>query len=197
VLAVEANVSKMEEVESMFAKLIQKFGKVDILINNAGIRRDIPFPMMSEEEWDLILSINLKGSFNCAQVAQKYMVKQNYGKIISISSPIPPALVGQGQVHYSSAGAGLQGFTKALAIELGKYNINVNCIAPDFIDTDMTRESARRAGMYLDDFKKIVIAQIPLRRLGTPEDVANLALFLASDEASFVTGQVIHIRGGP
>jgi 3-oxoacyl-[acyl-carrier protein] reductase len=152
---------------------------------------------MSQDEWDAIININLKGSFNCAQAAQKYMVKQNYGKIVNISSPVPATLVDRGLVNYSSAGAGVQGLTKALALELGRYNINVNCIAPDLIDTEMTRDSARRIGLYLEDLKKAATAQVALRRLGTVEDVANVALFLASDESSFISGQVIVVKGGP
>lgn len=196
-LAIGADVSNREEVELMFEKAIREFGKVDILVNNAGIRRDILFHKMSEDEWDAVINVNLKGSFHCAQVAQKYMVKQNYGKIVNISSSIPATLVDRGQAHYFSASAGLQGLTKALALELGRYNINVNCIVPDFIDTEMTRESARSIGMYLEDFKRAALAQIPLRRLGTAEDVANVALFLVCDESSFISGQVIHVKGGP
>jgi len=196
-LAVGADVSNREEVEGMFVRAVREFGRVDILVNNAGIRRDILIHKMSRDEWDAIININLKGSFNCAQAAEKYMVKQNYGKIVNISSPVPATLVDRGLVHYSSAGAGVQGLTKALALELGRYNINVNCIAPDLIDTEMTRDSARRIGLYLEDLKKAATAQVALRRLGTVEDVANVALFLASDESSFISGQVIVVKGGP
>ena len=196
-LAVKADVSKAEEVERMFRCAVQQFGRVDILVNNAGIRRDIPFHKMSQEEWDSVIAVQLKGSFNCAQVAQKYMVKQGYGKIVNLSSPIPTSLGEHSQTSYASASAAIQGFTTALALELGRYNINVNCVAPDFIDTEMTRNTARREGMYLDDFKRFAAAQIPLRRIGTPEDVANVVLFLVCDESSFISGQVIYIRGGP
>ncbi|MFC2021811.1 SDR family oxidoreductase, partial [Chloroflexota bacterium] len=129
--------------------------------------------------------------------AQKYMVRQNYGKIVNLSSPVPASLGNRGQTSYASASAAIEGFTKALALELGRYNINVNCVAPDFIDTEMTRNTARREGMYLDDFKRFVLAQIPLRRMGTADDVANVVLFLVCDESSFITGQVICVRGGP
>jgi len=125
------------------------------------------------------------------------MVKQNCGKIVNLSSPVPASLGERGQTSYTSASAAIQGFTKALAAELGPHNINVNCIAPDFIDTEMTRNAARREGMYLDDFRRFAVAQIPLRRMGTAEDIANVALFLVSDEASFISGQVIYVRGGP
>jgi len=196
-LAVKADVSKLEEVKRMFQCAVQQFGRVDILVNNAGIRRDIPFHKMSQEEWDSVIAVQLKGSFNCAQVAQKYMVKQAYGKIVNLSSPIPTSLGERSQTGYASASAAIQGFTTALALELGRYNINVNCVAPDFIDTEMTRAMARREGMYLDDFKRFAAAKIPLRRIGTPEDVANVILFLVCDESSFISGQVIYVRGGP
>ena len=196
-LAVKADVSKAEEVERMFERAVQQFGRVDILVNNAGIRRDIPFHKMSQDEWDSVIAVQLKGSFNCAQVAQKYMVKQGYGKIVNLSSPIPTSLGEHSQTSYASASAAIQGFTTALALELGRYNINVNCVAPDFIDTEMTRNTARREGMYLDDFKRFAAARIPLRRIGTPEDVANVVLFLVCDESSFISGQVIYVRGGP
>ena len=196
-LAVKADVSKLEEVEGMFEHAIQQFNRVDILVNNAGIRRDTPFHKMSQGVWESVITVNLKGSFNCAQVAQKYMVKQGYGKIINMSSPIPASLGERSQTSYTSACAAIQGLTTALAMELGRYNINVNCVAPDFIDTEMTRTMARKEGMYLDDFKRFAISQIPLKRIGTPEDVANVVLFLVCDESSFVSGQVIRVRGGP
>ncbi len=196
-LAIKADVSQWQEVESMFEQVEQRFGGVDILVNNAGIRRDVPFHKMSEKEWDSVIAVQLKGSFNCTRAAQKYMVKQNYGKIVNLSSPVPASLGNRGQTSYASASAAVEGFTKALALELGRYNININCVAPDFIDTEMTRNAARREGMYLDDFRRFATAQIPLRRLGTPEDVANAVLFLVSDESSFISGQVICIRGGP
>lgn len=196
-LAVKADVSSRPEVEQMFERAEQRFGGVDILVNNAGIRKDVPFHKMSEKDWDSAMAVQLKGSFNCAQAAQKYMVRQNYGKIVNLASPVPASLGERGQTGYASANAALEGFTKALAVELGRYNINVNCVAPDFIDTEMTRNTARREGMYLDDFKKFALAQIPLRRLGTPEDVASVVLFLVSDESSFISGQVIYVRGGP
>ena len=197
VLAFKADVSSWYEVAQMFKAVERRFGGVDILVNNAGIRRDVPFHKVSEEDWDSAISIQVKGCFMCARAAQKYMVKQNYGKIINLSSPVPAGLGARGQTSYSSASAAIEGFTRALALELGPYNINVNCIAPDFIDTEMTRNVARKEGMYLDDFRRFAVAQIPLRRMGTAEDIANVALFLASDESSFISGQVIYVRGGP
>lgn len=196
-LAIKADVSNGKEVESMFEQAGRRFGGVDILVNNAGIRRDAPVHKISEKDWDSAIAVQLKGSFNCARAAQKYMVRQNYGKIVNLSSPVPASLGSRGQTSYASASAAIEGFTKALALELGRYNINVNCVAPDFIDTEMTRNTARKEGMYLDDFKRFALAQIPLRRLGTPEDVANVVLFLVCDESSFISGQVICVRGGP
>ena len=196
-LATKADVRSKPEVSQMFEQIEREFGHVDILVNNAGVRRDVIFSEMSEKDWDFVLSVQLKGSFNCARAAQKFMMNQAYGKVINISSPTPASLTKKGQVNFSTANAGLIGFTRALAVELGQYNINVNCIAPDFIDTEMTRQVMRNEGMYLDDLRKFVLAEIPLRRLGTAADVANVALFLASDESSFVSGQVIYVKGGP
>lgn len=196
-LAVKADVSQSSEVEAMFRQVEQRFDGVDILVNNAAIRKDSPFHKISGEEWDSVIAVQLKGSFNCAQAAQKYMVRQNYGKIVNLSSPVPASLGAREQASYASASAAIEGLTKALAVELGRHNINVNCVAPDFIDTEMTREAARKEGMFLEDFKRFAVAQIPLRRIGTTEDVANVVLFLVSDESSFISGQVICVRGGP
>jgi len=196
-LAIKADVSQWHEVALMFQAVVRRFGGVDILVNNAGIRRDIPLNKLSEDDWGSAIAVQLTGSFNCARAAQKYMVKQNYGKIINLSSPVPASLGERGQTSYASVSAGVQGFTKALALELGQYNINVNCVAPDYIDTEMTRNAARREGMYLDDFRRFAVTQIPLRRMGTVEDVANVVLFLVSEESSFISGQVICVRGGP
>ena len=124
-------------------------------------------------------------------------MRQGYGKILNVGSAVPPAIAGKGNVNYSTANSGVEGFTRALAIELGRYNINVNCIEADFIDTEMTRVAARSEGLYLEDLKRFAAAANPLRRLGTPLDVANLAVFLVSDDASFITGQTICVRGGP
>ena len=196
-LAVEADVSKPPEVSQMFKQVEKRFGRLDILVNNAGIRKDTPFHKLKAADLDVHLDVLLKGSFNCAQEAQRIMVRQNYGKIVNLSSPIPSSLGKQSQLSYASAATAIEGLTKALALELGRHNINVNCVAPDFIDTEMMRSLARREGMYVNDFKKFAPAQIPLRRLGRPEDVANVILFLASDASGFISGQVIYVRGGP
>jgi len=196
-IPVQADVSSMEEMAGMFDTAIAEFGRVDILVSNAGVRKDSPVHTLTEAQWDDVINVQLKGCFNCVKLAQKYMVDRNYGKIIIIASPIPPGVGISGNMNYSAANAGLIGLTTSLAVELGSYNINVNCIAPDFIETQMTREHIRKEGMFLDDFKKAAPARIPLRRLGKIEDVSSVAAFLASDESSYVTGQVINVRGGP
>lgn len=196
-LPFEADVSSFEEVERLFGETKEVFGKVDILVSNAGLRRDAPIHTMTSEQWDDVLRVQLKGCFNCVKVAQQYMVPQRDGKIVIVASPIPAGMGLPGQVNYGAANGGLIGLTTSLAIELGAYNINVNAIAPDFIETDMTRVAAKNNDLYMDDFKKAALAFIPLRRLGTPEDVARVAVFLASSESSFVCGQVIGVKGGP
>ncbi|MDD5311831.1 MAG: 3-oxoacyl-ACP reductase FabG [Dehalococcoidia bacterium] len=196
-LAVKADVRDADEVAALFKAALKKFSRIDILVNNAGVRKDAPFNSMTEKQWADVLDTLLKGCFNCIRCAQGYMMKQGGGMIINIASPVPAGIAAKGQANYAAANAGLEGLTRSLAVELGPYNININCIAPDFIDTEMTRGAARREGLYLDDLKRFVSAAVPLKRLGTPEDVANLALFLASDEAGFITGQVIGVRGGP
>jgi len=197
VLAVGADVSRWPEVRSMFEQVAQAFGRIDILVNNAGIRKDAPFTDMSEEEFDPVIGTQLKGSFNCARAAQAWMIPQSYGRIINIAAPVPAALKEHDQANYCAANAGLAGLTRSLAKALGAYNITVNGIAPDYIDTEMTRKAARAEGLYLDDLKRFVIAEVPLKRLGTPLEVAHVALFLASDESSFVSGQMIEVKGGP
>lgn len=197
VLAIKADVTSGYEVAQVFSAARRKFGGVDILVNNAGIRRDTPLQKMSEDDWDSAIATQTRGTFNCTRAAQKYMMQQNYGKIVNISSPVPSALGERGQTAYAAASSAVQGFTRALALELGPYNINVNCVAPEYIDTEMTRNVARKEGMYLDDFRKFASARIPLKRMGTPEDVAGVVQFLVSDESSFISGQVIYVRGGP
>ncbi len=196
-LAAPGDVARMDQMEPIFARAAARWGGVDILVANAGVRVDAPIESLTEEQWDEVQRVVLKGSFVCARLAQQQMVERRYGRIVIVGSPIPAGLGSPGQANYCAANSGLVGLTTALAIELGPYDITVNCIAPDFIETRMTREAARRDGLYMDDFKNAVMARIPLRRLGTVDDVAAVALFLASDEAAYVTGQVINVRGGP
>jgi len=185
---IPCDVSNAEDANNLVAKTMEKFGKIDILVNNAGIRRDTLLVRMKDDDWDLVLNINLKGAFNCCRAVAKTMMKQKEGKIINISSVV--GLMGNaGQVNYSASKAGLFGLTKSVAKELGLRNITVNAIAPGYIDTEMTRELS-------DKVKEEYLQHIPLRDFGQPEDVANLVLFLASDEARYITGEIIRVDGG-
>lgn len=193
-LAIGCDVSQAEQVQAAVDRVATEFGRVDILVNNAGVTRDNLLFKMSEEDWDTVMNIHLKGSFLCARAAQKYMVAQKYGKIVSLSST--SALGNRGQANYATAKAGLQGLTRTLAIELGPFNINVNAVAPGFIDTEMTRQTAIRMGADPETFKKLAAEGIPLRRVGQPADIANVIAFLVSDDAGFISGQVIYVTGG-
>lgn len=190
-----ANVVVAEEVEMAMEETFNKFGSLDILINNAGVIRDNMLYKMSDEDWQMVMDVHLKGSFNSARAAQKYMVQNHYGRIISISST--SALGNRGQANYATAKAGLQGFTKTLAIELGKYGITANAVAPGFIETDMTKKTAERIGISFDDLIKASVSQIPVGRSGKPTDIANAVAFFADEKSSFVNGQVIYVAGGP
>lgn len=184
----QADVADAATVDALFKAATEAFGRVDILVNNAGITRDNLLLRMKEEEWDAVLNTNLKGVFNCTKVAAKIMMKQRSGKIINMTSVI--GLMGNaGQANYAAAKAGVIGFTKATAKELASRNITVNAIAPGFITTDMT-------AVLTDDVKAELAKQIPLGRLGTPEDIAAAVLFLASDAASYITGQTLTVDGG-
>ncbi len=189
------NVADAEAVKAMMEDVARKFGPVGVLVNNAGITRDNLLFKMGEEDWDAVMTTHLKGSFLCAREAQRYMVEQKWGKIVNTSST--SALGNRGQANYSAAKAGLQGFTRTLAIELGPFHINVNAVAPGFIDTDMTRDTARRLGLDPEQLKTAAASRIPLGRVGVPEDVANVVAFLCSEQASFISGQIIYVRGGP
>ena len=189
------DITDSKAVAAVMADAASRWGPVGILVNNAGVTRDNLLFKMEEGDWDLVIRTHLKGSFVCAKVAQQYMVEQKWGKIVNTSST--SALGNRGQANYAAAKAGLQGFTKTLAIELGPFHINVNAVAPGFIDTDMTRATAERLGLTFDQFKQAAQSRIPLRRVGIPEDVANLVAFLCSDQSSFISGEVIYVQGGP
>jgi 3-oxoacyl-[acyl-carrier protein] reductase len=194
-LAVSCDVSNHDAVETAVGQGVNRFGRLDILVNNAGVLRDNLLFKMSDDDWDTVMNVHLKGAFLCSRAAQKHMVQQNYGRIISLSSV--SALGNRGQANYSTAKAGLQGLTRTLAIELGPFGITANAIAPGFIDTEMTRSTARRQGLDPDQVIEAASKTIPVRRVGQPRDIANVACFLASEEAGFVNGQIIYVAGGP
>ena len=194
-LAVGADVSKSDQVASAVERVAAELGAPTVLVNNAGLIRDNLLFKMSDDDWDTVLGVHLRGSFLMSRAAQKYMVDQHYGRIVNLSSS--SALGNRGQVNYSAAKAGLQGFTKTLAIELGPFGITANAVAPGFIATDMTAATAERVGMSFEDFKKAAADRIPVRRVGQAEDVANTISFLVSEGAGFVSGQVIYVAGGP
>jgi len=187
-LIVRANVANSEEVAEMFKTALDRFGTIDILVNNAGITRDNLLMRMKDEEWDAVIDTNLKGVFNCLKAATRPMMKQRSGKIINITSVVG-VLGNPGQANYVAAKAGVIGLTKTAARELASRGITVNAIAPGFIDTEMT-------AVLPDDVKSNLVGQIPLGRLGKPEDIANVVLFLASDAANYMTGQTLHVDGG-
>ena len=194
-IAVPVNVTNREEVESAVERTAREFGHLDILVAVAGITRDNLLFRMTDEDWDGVINTHLRGSFLAARAAQKHMVERRYGKMVFISST--SALGNRGQANYSTAKAGLQGLTRTLAIELGPFNINVNAVAPGFIETRMTQQTAERLGVDWEQFKADAAARTPLRRTGQPSDVANVIAFLVSDESSFVSGQTIYVAGGP
>jgi len=194
-LAIACDVSNRDQVEAMVALTVKELGRLDVLVTCAGIIRDNLLFKMTDDDWDLVIDTHLKGTFLCARAAQKQMVEQKYGKMVFLSST--SALGNRGQTNYSTAKAGLQGMARTLAIELGPFNVNVNTVAPGFVETRMTRATAERMGMDYETFKLGAASQIPLRRIGQPEDIANVIAFLCSDESGFVSGQTIYVRGGP
>ncbi|GCE08005.1 3-oxoacyl-ACP reductase [Dictyobacter aurantiacus] len=194
-LAVSCNVTEREAVESAIQQAVDRFGRLDILVNNAGVTRDNLLFKMTDEDWDTVMNVHLKGAFLCSRAAQAHMVKQKYGRIVSLSST--SALGNRGQSNYSTAKAGLQGLTRTLAIELGQFGITANAVAPGFIDTEMTRATARRMGFDPQERIEAASKVIPVRRVGQPRDVANVINFLASEESGYVSGQIIYVAGGP
>lgn len=194
-LAVGANVADAAAVEAAVTKVAEELGAPTVLVNNAGVIRDNLLFKMTEDDWDMVMNVHLKGSFLMTKAVQKHMTEAKYGRIVNLSST--SALGNRGQANYSAAKAGLQGFTKTLAIELGKYGVTANAIAPGFIQTDMTAATAERIGVPFDDFIEYAAKEIPVQRVGQPEDIANTAAFLCSEGAGFVSGQVIYVAGGP
>ena len=194
-LAVGANVGDEEQVKAAFARIESELGAPTVLINNAGVIRDNMLFKMTTDDWDTVMNVHLRGAFLMSKGAQKYMTEAKWGRIVNLSSS--SALGNRGQANYSAAKAGIQGFTKTLAIELGKFGITANAIAPGFIQTDMTASTAERLGVAFDDFIKFSAEQIPVQRVGQPEDIAHAVSFLVSEGAGFVSGQVIYVTGGP
>jgi 3-oxoacyl-[acyl-carrier protein] reductase len=194
-LAVGADVSNPEQVEAAVARVADELGPPTVLVNNAGVLRDNLIFKMGVDDWDTVMAVHLRGSFLMTRAVQVHMTKEGFGRIVNLSST--SALGNRGQVNYSAAKAGLQGFTKTLAIELGRFGVTANAVAPGFIETDMTRATAQRMRMSFEDFLEAAAAQIPVGRVGQPQDVAATVSFLVSEEAGFVSGQVIYVAGGP
>ena len=194
-IAVAVDVSAPEQVEAAVARVAAELGAPTILVNNAGIIRDNLIFRMTVEDWDAVLNVHLRGAFLMTKAVQAHMTAENYGRIVNLSST--SALGNRGQVNYSAAKAGMQGLTKTLAIELGRFGVTANAVAPGFIVTDMTRQTAERMNILFEDFLTGAAAQIPVGRVGQTQDVAATISFLTSEEAGFVSGQVIYVAGGP
>src|SRR5687767_7658134 len=194
-LSVGANVSDSDAVDAAVARVAAELGAPTVLINNAGVTRDNMLFKMSEDDWDTVMNVHLRGAFLMTRAVQKHMIEAKWGRIVNLSSV--SALGNRGQANYSTAKAGLQGFTKTLAIELGKFGVTANAIAPGFIETEMTKATAERMGIAFEDFIAFAAKEIPVQRVGQPEDIAHLVSFLASEGAGFVSGQVIYAAGGP
>ncbi|MFI6870322.1 3-oxoacyl-ACP reductase FabG [Nocardia sp. NPDC050406] len=194
-LAVGVDVSDEQAVEAAVARVADELGAPTVLVNNAGITRDNLLFKMSVADWDSVMNVHLRGAFLMTRAAQKFMIEAKWGRIVNLSST--SALGNRGQANYSAAKAGMQGFTKTLAFELGKFGVTANAIAPGFIETEMTAATAERLGMNFEDFKAANAAMIPVARTGVPADIANAVSFFVGEEAGFVSGQVLYVAGGP
>lgn len=194
-LAVGADVSDPTAVVAAVAAVVDRLGPPTILVNNAGIIRDNLLFKMTVEDWDLVMAVHLRGAFLMSKAVQKHMIEANFGRIINLSSI--SALGNRGQANYSAAKAGLQGFTKTLALELGKFGVTANVIGPGFIQTPMTAATAERIGVSFEDFIEAVAKDTPVGRVGQPDDIAHAVSFFASENAGYVTGQVLYVAGGP
>jgi len=194
-LSVGADVSDGPSVQAAVDRVAAELGPPTVLVNNAGITRDNLLFKMSEDDWDAVLRVHLRGAFLMSKATQVHMAKNGWGRIVNLSST--SALGNRGQANYAAAKAGMQGFTKTLAIELGRFGVTVNAIAPGFIVTDMTAQTAERLGVSFEDFQAARAAETPVPRVGTPEDIAHAVSFFVSEEASFVSGQVLYVAGGP
>ncbi len=194
-IAVGCDVSDADQVTAAVDTVAERLGPPAILVNNAGVLRDNLLFKMSPDDWDTVMNVHLRGSFLMSKAAQAHMTAQKWGRIVNLSSS--SALGNRGQANYSAAKAGLQGFTKTLAIELGKFGVTCNAVAPGFIETAMTRATAERIGIKYDDMKAFKQAEIPVQRVGLPEDIANAVAFFTGEDAGFVSGQVLYVAGGP
>jgi 3-oxoacyl-[acyl-carrier protein] reductase len=194
-VVVTADVSDEDSVERAISEVHERLGAPTILVNNAGVLRDNLLFKMSASDWDTVAAVHLRGAFLCARAAQKHMVDAGWGRIVNMSSA--SALGNRGQVNYAAAKAGLQGFTKSLALELGRFGVTANAVAPGFIDTDMTAATALRLGMTFDDFKESRANDTAVGRVGSPKDVAAAVSYFCSERAGFVTGQVLYVAGKP
>jgi 3-oxoacyl-[acyl-carrier protein] reductase len=192
--AVACDVSQPEAVENAVALVLNEFHRLDVLVNNAGITRDNLLFKMTDEDWAAVLAVNLTGVFNCCRAAQRAMVEARYGRIVNLSSR--SALGNRGQTNYAAAKAGIQGLTATLAIELGPFNITVNAVAPGYVATPMTAATAERVGMSADEHQRAAAELTPLRRVAQPEEIAAAIAFLASNDASYVSGQTLYVNGG-
>jgi len=193
--AVRCDVTSREQVEAAVEAAAAPSGRLDVLVTCAGIIRDNLLHKLTDDDWEAVIATHLRGTFLSVQAAQRLMVAQKSGSMVLISST--SALGNRGQANYAAAKAGIQGLAKTLAIELGPFGITVNCVAPGFIATAMTEQTAARMGVSFEEFTEAVAAQTPVRRVGQPEDVSGVIAFLCSDDASYVSGQVIYVRGGP
>ncbi|MFJ2031973.1 3-oxoacyl-ACP reductase FabG [Streptosporangium sp. NPDC087985] len=194
-LAVGVDVADEQAVQAAVARVAKELGAPTVLVNNAGIIRDNLLFKMTADDWDMVMGVHLRGSFLMSRATQKYMTEARWGRIVNLSST--SALGNRGQANYAAAKAGLQGFTKTLAIELGRFGVTVNAVAPGFIETEMTAATASRVGMPFEDFKAAAATEIPVGRVGRPADIAATVSFFVREEASFVSGQVIYVAGGP
>ncbi len=194
-LAVGADVADERAVADAVARVTEELGAPTVLVNNAGIIRDNLLFKMTTDDWDAVMGVHLRGAFLMSRAVQKHMTEAGWGRIVNLSST--SALGNRGQANYAAAKAGLQGFTKTLALELGRFGVTANAIAPGFIETEMTAATAERMGVAFEDFKAGAAAQIPVARTGTPDDIAHAVSFFASQGAGFVSGQVLYVAGGP
>ncbi|GAA4116988.1 3-oxoacyl-ACP reductase FabG [Nocardioides fonticola] len=193
-VGIGCDVSDAASVDAAIARVVESLGGIHILVNNAGITRDNLLFKMTEQDWDLVMGVHLKGAFLMTKAAQVHFSAQKYGKVVNISST--SALGNRGQANYSAAKMGIQGFTRTLGIELGPFGINVNAVAPGFIATEMTDATAARLKMDVEEFRRLSAEANPVKRVGLPDDIAAAVTFLASDEASYITGQTLYVDGG-